>query len=366
MTCDVFILHANKDKLAARAVEKALSDGGFDCNADDWDRRHPPKCRVAVLIFTRNVEDIVDTVGTVLYSGIPIVALLLESFNPSGKLEFYLKQRSVQKIPAFGAPIEQPWPQLAEALAHRVPRRVVLAPIEPPPIEPPVVITHSAPAKPPDTEHLKKPAKHEYPKAEPALPPITRPRDLVGFFSYSHYDDVSDFHPDSATGNLSHLKLLIQRELGALFGRKVVLWQDRSSIRDGAIWRQEILKGIKQAEFFIPVVTPHAITSEFCQYEYEQFLLREQEFNGQTRIFPLHYIDVSDWRGEHWLKSMEERQWFDWRHLRHSPGHDRQVKESASRFCKNIKEVLQSNPQTLESTPPLSPSETAASDGSGP
>ena len=70
MTCDVFILHANKDKSAARAVEKALSEAGFDCKAGDWDIKRPPKCRVVVLIFTRNAQDIVDVIGNVLWNKI--------------------------------------------------------------------------------------------------------------------------------------------------------------------------------------------------------------------------------------------------------------------------------------------------------
>ena len=190
--------------------------------------------------------------------------------------------------------------------------------------------------------------------------PITPSRDLIGFFSYSHRDNIR--------GTLSNLRRLIEEELDQVLGRKVVLWQDQSNIPGGARWRQEILKGINRAEFFIPVLTPNAVQSEFCKYECEQFLLREHDFEGQARIFPLYYIDVSDlkhedfWRDEHWLKTMEERQWFDWRNLRNRSADDF-VMENVEKFCRSIKEALQSNRQTLKSATPVNPSETAASDG---
>jgi hypothetical protein len=354
MTCDVFILHANKDKSAARAVEKALSEAGFDCKAGDWDIKRPPKCRVVVLIFTRNAQDIVDVIGNVLWNKTPIVALLLESFNPTANLKFYIDQPSVQKMSAVGAPIEQPWPQLADALSRTVPRRVF-----PPRAEPQIVAATNPSSKPPEDEHPKNPPGREYARPEGDRLPPTPSRELIGFFSYSHRDNVR--------GTLSNLKRLIEEELDQVLGRNVVLWQDQSNIPGGARWHQEILKGINRAEFFIPVITPNAVHSEFCKYECEKFLLREHDLNGQARIFPLHYIDVSDlkhedfWRDKPWLKAMEERQWFDWRNLRNRSVDDF-VMNNVEKFCRSIKEALQSNSKTLKSAAQVNPSETAASD----
>ncbi|HEY1748484.1 MAG TPA: toll/interleukin-1 receptor domain-containing protein [Xanthobacteraceae bacterium] len=400
MTCDIFILHAGKDKPAAQAVEKALSEAGFDCKADHWDIKRPPKCRVAVLIFTRHVQDIVDLVGSVLWNKTPIVALLFEEFNPSGNLRFYLKHQSVQrmparKMPAFDTPVEQSWPELTKQLARTVPKHIA-----PPRFEPQIVPARDVPAynfsardvplkrpddeqpqkhsdhkhqqrhsdhvdrqKHSDHEHSQRHPDHEHSKSEADRLPVTRSRDLIGFFSYSHRDNNR--------GSISALKSRIEEELNSLFGRNVVLWHDQSSIRGGAKWRQEILKGIGQAEFFIPIVTPNTVrNSPYCRYEYEQFLVREQDFKVQDRIFPLHYIDVEDlkqeefWNSAEWLTSMEERQWFDWRRLRHNSWEDHQVKVSVTMFCEYIKEALQLNKKTGKSATLENPSATTASDGS--
>ena len=88
--------------------------------------------------------------------------------------------------------------------------------------------------------------------------------ELVGFFSYSRRDD-KDFR-----GSLFALRVEIQRELSALLAhRNFRLWQDQDAIDPGELWESKIKSAIEQSVFFIPIVTPRAVTSLHCKLEFE-------------------------------------------------------------------------------------------------
>src|SRR5215469_9995035 len=93
--------------------------------------------------------------------------------------------------------------------------------------------------------------------------------ELVGFFSYSRRDDI---HSD---GGLSRLRARIQSELRLQLGREFRLWQDTAAIPEGALWEDEIRRAIDESVFSIPIVTPAAVSSSHCRFEFESFLKRE-------------------------------------------------------------------------------------------
>src|SRR5580658_6346319 len=89
--------------------------------------------------------------------------------------------------------------------------------------------------------------------------------ELVGFFSYSREDDAG------SDGALSTLRDAIQRELSAQLGRSRAdfrVWQDKAAISLGALWEKEIKLGIAQSVFFVPIVTPRAVKSRHCAFEF--------------------------------------------------------------------------------------------------
>jgi hypothetical protein len=91
--------------------------------------------------------------------------------------------------------------------------------------------------------------------------------EIVGFFSYSREDD------EAFEGTLSALRDAIQRELSAQLGRSrstFRLWQDQTAIAPGQLWESEIKKAVEQAVFFIPIVTPRAVNSHHCKFEFEK------------------------------------------------------------------------------------------------
>src|SRR6476620_6873506 len=110
--------------------------------------------------------------------------------------------------------------------------------------------------------------------------------DLAGFFSYSRRDD------ERSEGALSRLRARIHSELGLQLGRDLRLWQDISAVPYGALWEEEITKAISESVFFIPIVTPSAVGSKHCRFEFECFIKREEKLGRSNLIFPFLYVRV--------------------------------------------------------------------------
>ena len=166
--------------------------------------------------------------------------------------------------------------------------------------------------------------------------------DLVGFFSYSREDD------EGFDDALSNFRKAIQRDLSAQLGRKKEnfrIWQDRYAIPHGAPWRKEIADAIDQAVFFIPIVTPRAVESPFCAYEFETFLAREKQLGRGDLIFPILYIPVPElddgsWKEHPVLKIVKERQYLDWCDYRPRKLSDDEIQTKLIHFCRNIASAM--------------------------
>jgi hypothetical protein len=114
--------------------------------------------------------------------------------------------------------------------------------------------------------------------------------ELRGFFSYSREDD-EDSH-----GGLTALRDRIQRELRSQLGRSTKsfgLWQDKEAIAPGAQWETEIKNAVAQSVFFIPIITPTVVKSQYCRFELESFLARQTALDRNDLVFPILYINVA-------------------------------------------------------------------------
>lgn len=167
--------------------------------------------------------------------------------------------------------------------------------------------------------------------------------DLVGFFSYSREDD------QGSKGALSVLRDAIQDELSAQLGRTQAdfrVWQDKTAISHGTLWENQISQGINQAVFFIPIISPRALRSQHCVFEFESFLAREAELGRDDLVFPILYIPVPElederlWRQDPVLKIVGKRQYLDWRDLRPRGLHEPEVQTKIIHFCRNISNAL--------------------------
>jgi len=166
---------------------------------------------------------------------------------------------------------------------------------------------------------------------------------LVGFFSYSREDD------EGSGGRLSKLRERIQEELRSQLGRTKAdfrLWQDKVAIAHGDLWEDTIKRGISEAVFFIPIITPTAVRSSYCKFEFQSFLAREKELERSNLIFPILYIPVPALTGDRWrqdplLAIIGSRQYEDWQNLRHLDASSTEVALRIEKFCANICRALE-------------------------
>jgi formylglycine-generating enzyme required for sulfatase activity len=164
--------------------------------------------------------------------------------------------------------------------------------------------------------------------------------ELVGFFSYSRSDD------EHSGGALSRLRARIYDELRLQLGRDVRLWQDTAAIPHGTLWEDEIKRAIGESAFFIPIVTPSAVASNHCKFEFEAFLKRESELLRGDLVFPILYIRVpalgseQQWRQDDVLKIIHFRQYADWTKIRQHDLASFDVGKRIEDFCQDIVEAL--------------------------
>lgn len=167
--------------------------------------------------------------------------------------------------------------------------------------------------------------------------------EVIGFFSYSR-DDDEDFGRQ-----LSSLRDAIQKELAAALGltkRNFHLWQDQEAIAPGEMWETKIAAAINEATFFIPIVTPRAVGSDHCKFEFNAFLTCEQALGRSNLIFPILYITVTaltedaKWRSDPVLSVIGARQFVDWRKHRQWPTETPTYREAISDFCAKIADAL--------------------------
>jgi hypothetical protein len=96
--------------------------------------------------------------------------------------------------------------------------------------------------------------------------------------------------------------------------------------------------------FFIPIVTPTVVGSPYCKFE--AFLAREAELGRNDLVFPILYIDVPGLEDSARRKNdpvvslIAQRQYVDWRQLRHQDPRSRDVSIAVERFCTDIRDAL--------------------------
>jgi hypothetical protein len=169
---------------------------------------------------------------------------------------------------------------------------------------------------------------------------LAKLQEVCGFFSYSRRDDR-----DSG-GRLSKLRDAIVRELSSQLGRNektFQIFQDQQDIPRGALWEKEIENAINRAVFFIPIVTPRAVSSDHCKFEFEWFLLREGALGRDDLVFPILYYPVpelNDDTADPVLSIIRKRQYVDWDLLRYREVTEREYGEGLYRFCRDIANAI--------------------------
>ena len=141
----------------------------------------------------------------------------------------------------------------------------------------------------------------------------------TGFWSYTSIDD------SASGGRLSQLRKLLADELQPHVGRaRVHIFQDVAAIPPGTDWEREIDDALEQASFFIPILTPGFMQSEWCAKEVNKFRAIMERRGRNDLIVPVHYLDVDGFdtmrRGECYdaevYRFLRTLQWTDFRPVR--------------------------------------------------
>jgi TIR domain len=161
---------------------------------------------------------------------------------------------------------------------------------------------------------------------------------LIGFFSYSRSDDEAD------DGAVAALADRIYRELRAQLGRTVdnfKLWRDKDALAAGEHWKEKLTEAVSESVFFIMMVSPSALNSPFCRFEFERFSDREKELGRDDLVFPILYITLPELEGQREdmdpvISTIANRQYVDWRLIRHRDVNSTEVKQTVEAFCRVI------------------------------
>ncbi len=165
---------------------------------------------------------------------------------------------------------------------------------------------------------------------------------LIGFFSYSREDDQGD------DGAITALADRIYRELRAQLGRtsqNFKLWRDKDALAAGEHWKLKLKQAVAKSAFFMQMVSPTAVKSPYCRFELDSFMEREQELGRDDLVFPILYISVPELDDkrkddDEVLSIISEREYVDWRKIRHAPVNSPEVRQTVEQFCNAIAKKL--------------------------
>lgn len=184
--------------------------------------------------------------------------------------------------------------------------------------------------------------------AKVRLPPI-------GFWSYVRRDDERN------RNKISELRELVLAELETQIGGDVPVFKDTISIPHGVRWEELTTQALSDATFFIPILTPAFLQSEWCCREVRLFLERERELQAahpdlprRSRIFPILYVDIedADTKDEFVRDTLMELQHFPFQHKRNLHYHEPEVQNFIAGFVTDIRNLLRARVEEAAPPPP--------------
>jgi parallel beta-helix repeat protein len=166
-----------------------------------------------------------------------------------------------------------------------------------------------------------------------------------GFYSYKHLEGNDRTY-------LNNLRSNLEDDLLAITGLPIKLWQDVDDIKWGQEWRKAIDKGLAEAAFFIPVITPGYLYSDVCRSEFEKFANYEKKRKRTDLILPLIYVRPDDFDDKHRQKEDSiirlclERQYVNWEDLRGLGDEGPEYRTRLTTLSKRIRDLLKTLPQS--------------------
>jgi hypothetical protein len=93
------------------------------------------------------------------------------------------------------------------------------------------------------------------------------------------------------------------------------------------------------------MVTPSAVNSDFCRFEFDSFIEREKQLGRTDLVFPILYVSVPELDAKPAITDpvisiLKDRQREDWRSIRHRDVNSTEVKQTVEQFCSTISKKL--------------------------
>jgi hypothetical protein len=176
----------------------------------------------------------------------------------------------------------------------------------------------------------------------------------TGFWSYASSDDAA------SEGRLSQLRRLLANQLQGHVGRAAVhIFQDVAAIPPGTEWERQIDSALQQSSFFIPIITPSFLQSEWCTKEVVRFRAIMERSGRSDLIVPIHYLDVDGFdtvrRGECFdpaiLTYLRSLQWINFRPLRLRDPMNEDVQRALDEAARGILSALYRESPPLREPP---------------
>lgn len=160
-----------------------------------------------------------------------------------------------------------------------------------------------------------------------------------GFWSYVHDDNTASFD------KIVELGRDLQRVYQMISGTSVSLFIDRDSLEWGDAWKSVIKSNLGTVAFFIPVITPAYFQSPVCRSEFEAFAQRTEADGLRGLLLPILWISVEGLEDEatedKLVRTIQDRQWEDWRDLRHEPRGSELYSRTLEKMAHRIKKANQ-------------------------
>jgi hypothetical protein len=128
-----------------------------------------------------------------------------------------------------------------------------------------------------------------------------------------------------------------------------------TAIPYGANWADEIERAIGQTTFYIPVVTPRFLKSQYCLDEFKSYRRRMIALGRDDLIFPVHYVDVDHiqagdtiFGGD--LVVLRRSQWIDFRPHFYLEPNPPSVRQWAGGFARGVMQAMR-RPPSAKATP---------------
>ena len=134
-----------------------------------------------------------------------------------------------------------------------------------------------------------------------------------------------------------------------LLGGNFEFFLDSEDLGWGENWKRRLEASVREANFFMPIITARYFEREWCRQELEWFIAREQSLGRDDLILPIYFIDSDRFeelkrQGDELANAIANHQLVDLREHRQkmrsaAAVRDRHIEELARRLLDALKRI---------------------------